>query len=181
MAKKKTSWKHPHKVVVHENRWLAWTISLAIVACAALIGHIQISEIYFESQMAQAAAVTSNWVTFNHSVEGYSIKHPRSWGVESDGPSSISFVNLKDVSEYVSVTAYKASEEKQVRATLFTTREEDIIVSGTEAVRITHDQRQPEDVIMVKKDDRLFVLRGKGENFDRISKTFRFHQKLERI
>jgi hypothetical protein len=180
MAKKKTSWRHLHKHVIHENRWLAWTIAIAILVCSALIGYIQVSEIHFQNQMAEVYYSTATWRTFEHPA-GFSFKYPRNWGVESEGNSTISFVSPTDADDYFSITTYPLSQEKEIRASLFMTKEEPVTVSGLKAVKISQSRSQPESVVMVKEGNQLLVLRGKGFVFERMLETVKFTEKLERI
>jgi hypothetical protein len=182
MAKAKTNWKHLHKnlhkIKIHENRWLIWTISLAVFISAALIAHIQISEIHFENQMNQIIS-SSSWVSFRNNSEGYTLKYPRTWGVESEGNSTMSFVNLEDVGAYFTVTTYPISEEKEVRSSLSGTNEEQVKIDGLNGVKLTLSGN--EKVVILKDNQSLYVLRGKGIFFERIAGTFKLNQKLERI
>ncbi|MBX4187753.1 MAG: hypothetical protein KW793_01295 [Candidatus Doudnabacteria bacterium] len=180
MAKRKTNWSEIHKIKIHDNRMLAWAIALAILACASLIGYIQVSQVHFENQMAEYINSTTTWHTFTHKA-GFSFKYPRNWGIESEGASSISFVSPTNADEYFSVTIYPASDEKTVAASLFQTKQATVKVGGINAVKISQERTQAESVVMVKDSGNLIILRGKGVYFDRIVDTFKFSEKLERV
>jgi len=190
MAKDKTStksatqspaWMRMHKIQVHSNRWLAWTITFAVLTCATLVAYIQVSGIHFETQMRFDSSVTQYWGTFTNRFDGYSVKYPRSWGVESEGASSISFVSTHSANEYFGVTSYPLSDEKQIRASIFSTSEDTVKVSGVTGIKLSQSRNQPENVVLVKDSTRLYVIRGKGDIFDRILSTFKFEEKLERV
>jgi hypothetical protein len=175
------TWRRLHKIEVHHNRWLAWTIAIAILTCATLVAYIQVSGIHFETQMSFNSAVTQNWGTFTNRYDGYTVKYPRTWAVESEGTSNISFVSTRNVNEYFSITSYDLSEEKSIRTSLFSTKEDTVKVSGVEGTKLSQSRNQPENVVMVKDSSRLYVIRGKGEMFDKVLSTFKFQQKLERV
>lgn len=179
MAKRKTKWRHPHKIKIHDNRWLVWTIAIAVLVCSALIAQIQISEIYFQNQMAETTG-TRTWASFNH-PSGFSFKYPKNWGLESEAGNTISFVSPTDVNEYFKVSLYPESEERAVKESLFRTEERQVRVGGLNATMISQGTEQPEEIILVKESDRLLVLRGKGSMFSKIVETFKFTQKIERI
>lgn len=178
-VKQKTSWRHVHKIKVHENRWLAWAISLALLACAALVAYIQVTNINFETQMADSAYTASSSSLFTNKSEGYTIRYPKNWSLETDGENSISFVNSSNYNEYFNITVYDSSEERTVRQSLFQTEEEDVSINGLSGVKISQGRNQPESVVMIENDDRLYVFRGRGDIFERIIRTFKFQQKLE--
>lgn len=179
MPKEKTNWKHIHKIKVHDNRWLAWTIAIAVLICASLVAYIQVTDINFTTQMSFSSGPNANWMTFNHRAQGYSIKYPKNWGLEADSDFGMSFVNLQDSNEYFSISTYPANQEKQIRESLFTTNELPVKVSGLSGTKISQSRNQAESVAMVKDRDTLFVFRGKSRNFDRILATFKFNQRLE--
>lgn len=177
--KTKVNWRQLHKIKVHHNRWLIWAIAAAVFACAALVGYIKVTGITFDSQMFFGQTTSSNWATFRHNSIGYSLKYPRTWGVEADDESTLSFVNPADPNEYFSVSVYPISAEKTVKNSLFNTKQQEVVVSGHEGLMISQDKSQAENVIMVKDDNDLYVLRGRGAYFNRIVDSFRWTQKIE--
>jgi hypothetical protein len=181
MPKEKTNWKQIHKIKVHDNRWLAWTIAIAVLVCASLVAYIQVTDINFSTQMSFSSGPNSNWLTFNHRAQGYSVKYPRNWGLETDTDNDfgMSFVNPQDSNEYFSVSTYLASDEDEIRRSLFTSNELPVKISGVNGTKISQSRNQPESVAMVLHGDMLFLLRGKGGNFDRILATFKFNHQLE--
>jgi hypothetical protein len=163
MAKAKRNWKHIHKIRVHHNRWLWWTVALSILMAVALVGYIKVSNIYFDTQFGHQQEVMKNWNTFTNKSYGYIVKYPKNWAIEAESQTSLNFVNPADAGEYFSVTVYPITEEKVVREEL-SNRDDD-----------------EEEVTLVKEDGTLYVLRGKSDLFDRIVESFRFQQKLERV
>ena len=180
MAKEKTNWKHIYKVRVHDNRWLAWTIAICVLVSAALIGYIQVSDVYFESEM-RFSTFNSNSANFIHKTEGYSLKYPRSWALESGEGSTISFVNTSDPNQYFSVSVYPSSDEKAVRSTFLATREQEVNINGHPAILVTQGRVPGEEIIMLKDSGKLYVLFGKGPFFDNMAESFKFQEKIERI
>jgi hypothetical protein len=178
-AKEKTSWKHIHKIKVHDNRWLAWTMAIAVLACAALVAYIQVTDIQFQTQMSFTTGPSATWSTFNHRAAGYNLKYPRTWALEAESDSTMVFVNPANSNEYFSVSTYSPSQEDEVRASIFTTNEEPVKVGGLSGTRISQNRNQPESAAMFSDGETLFVLRGKGNSFDPILASFRLNQKLE--
>lgn len=178
MPKAKTNWKQVHKIQVHHNRWLAWTIAIAVLVCASLVAYIQVTDIHFSTQMSFSSGPNSNWSTFNHRVQNYSVKYPKGWGLEAED-SGMSFVNPRNPNEYFLITAYPATEESNIRRSLFTGNEQLVNVNGLKVSKVNQSRQQEESVAMVQDGDVLFVMRGTGENFDRILATFKLNQRFE--
>jgi hypothetical protein len=176
--KSKRNWKHIHKIKVHHNRWLMWAISAAIIVAAALIAYIQVSNIYFESNIF-GQPVTGSWTNFTNRVYGYSLKYPKNWAIEAETASSMSFESVSDPNESVSVTIYPGANEKDLRAALFTTKETATEVAGLKAVKVSRNKNQAESVVMFKAGAELYVIRGQSSSFDKIVESFRFQQKIE--
>jgi hypothetical protein len=179
MPKAKTNWKQVHKIQVHHNRWLAWTIAIAVLACASLVAYIQVTDIHFSTQMSFSSGAGTSWSSFNHRSMGYSIKYPKIWGLETEADSGMAFVNPNDVNEYFAIASYPLEEERELRAALFKTNELPVKIGGLSGTKVNQGGDQAESIAMVKNDQAVFVLRGKGGNFDRILATFRFNQRLE--
>lgn len=179
MPKEKTNWKHIHKVRIHENRWLAWTIAIAVLLCAALVAYIQVTDIHFETQMSFSSGPNANWSTFNHRSAGYNLKYPKTWGLETESESSLSFINAQNPNEYFSVSTYPTSEERQIRTSLIISNELPVKIGGLSGTMVSQGRNQSESIALVRERDTLFVLRGTGSNFNRILATFRFNQRLE--
>jgi hypothetical protein len=181
MPKRSLHWKRLHKIKVHHNRWLVWTIAIAVLVCSAVLAQIQISNIHFETQMGWGVDSASNWVTFKHKSDGYSIKYPRTWAVEMDTPLGVSFVNLENYNEFVSVAAYPVSEEPVIRRELTIARQVEVKVAGHNAVMVVQRRDPSEAAVLVKDGDKLFVIRGRSDKFERIVGNIKFTEKLERI
>ncbi len=177
MAKKER--KPLHKIRIHDNRWLAWTISLALLACIAMIGYIQVSDVRFERDFIENTSLTKNWATFRHKTDGYVVKYPRTWSVEAESGAVISLVSNSNPNDYFSVSTYASSQESSIKNSLFTTREEEVNVNGVGAVKISQSKTQAENVVMIRNGQKLFVLRGKGAAFDKILSSFKFMQTIE--
>jgi len=181
LKKEKRNWKHIHKVRVHENRWLLWAVASTIIAASALIAYIQVSNVHFETQVGFNDPIVNSWTSFSNRVYGYTLRYPKSWAIEADSASGMSFVSPVDANEYFSVTVYPVSAERDVRTTLSSIDEEATVVAGMGAERLTLRNNRAENVILLKVDDDLFVLRGKSAAFDKIVESFKLQQKLERI
>jgi hypothetical protein len=180
-AKEKRNWKHIHKIRVHENRWLVWTLAIAVLVCASLVAYIQVSDINFLTQVTSEYSSVANWSSFTHKAEGYSVKYPRTWGVEAETGGSISFISSNNPNEYFTVTPYPLGDERTLRTALFSTDEESVTVNGVSGLRLNESRNQLETIVMLKDSSKVYVLRGKGNSFDRILSTFRLAEKLERI
>jgi hypothetical protein len=89
MAKKKHPIYRLHKIKIHPNRWLAWTIAYAVIVAIALIGYITVSEVNFESQIAENEYHPRHF--YQNTRLGFSANFPADWAIESD-------VNLNMVS-----------------------------------------------------------------------------------
>lgn len=180
MAKEKRKLSNLHKIKIHDNRWLAWSVSIAILATIALVGYIKVSDIYFHSQFSDNIEYTSKWHLFKHKTEGYSLRYPNSWALENED-NQISFVNLREPNQYFSVAIYDASQEETLKASLFSTSQTTITVNGTPGVMISQGRKHPESVVMMKSGSKLYVLRGKGDLFEKILSTFKLQETFERI
>ena len=179
-SKEKRNWKHIHKIRVHDNRWLVWTIAICVLVCSTLVAYIQVTGIDFDTQMGYAPESTMTWSSFNNSSDGYSFKYPRSWGVESEGPATMSFVNPANPNEYFSVITYPVEQERQVRSSLVATgTEQPVMVAGLSGTRFVQNTDKTENVVLVNEGENVYVLRGKGGTFEKIIESFRFKQKIE--
>jgi hypothetical protein len=178
-AKAKRNWKHIHKIRIHDNRWLAWTIALAVLMCASLVAYIQVTGIQFETSMHFSSDANTGWATFTNRSGGYTVKYPKNWGLEADGDRSMSFVDTTQADSYFSVAVHSASDERAIRSSLFPTSEKQIKVAGMDAVKITQNRNLGETVALLRDGETLYVMRGMGDNFDRMLATFRLNQKIE--
>jgi hypothetical protein len=181
MAKSKSTkvkWHHVHKIRVHDNRWLVWTIALAVLACASLVAYIRVTDINFQTQMNDTQS--ANWTSFTHKGEGYTVRYPKSWGMETE-MGTINFVSSSNQNEYFSVSSYPLADEKTLRSSLFNGQEGDMILDGKPAWRLNVSRSQTENVVMVKDSSKVYVIRGRGGSFDQILSTFKFQEKLERV
>ena len=179
-AKEKRNWKHIHKIRIHDNRWLMWTISLSILICATVIAYIQVSGINFEIQMGYDRTPPSGYSVFSNNSEGYNLKYPKKWSVESEGDSRMSFVDDIDPNQYFSVITYPAVEERQVRTALAASgKEQGVLIAGLPASLYVQNIDTTEKVALIKEDNTVYVLRGKGNSFDWIVNSFRLNQEIE--
>jgi hypothetical protein len=178
-TKQKRNWRQPHKIKVHDNRWLVWTVAIAILLCSTVVAYIQVSDINFQTQLWLTGDATTNWVSFEDPNRQYNFKHPKSWAVEAESQDSYTFVNTEDVTEYFNVTVYPKNQADLVREALVTSRERSVNVGGIPAVLITTDYSSTEKAVLLSQDDSLFVLRGTGSVFNRIVSSFRLTQTIE--
>lgn len=178
-TKQKRNWKEVHKIKVHDNRWLVWTIALAVLLCATVVAYIQVTDINFQTQFGPTSDANTSWGSFEDPGRQYTLKHPKSWAVESEAPDSYTFVNSDDVDEYFNVTVYPANQEDLVREALIASRERSVQVGGLPAILISTDYSKTEKAVLLTQDRKLYVLRGTGSLFNRIVSSFRLAQTIE--
>jgi hypothetical protein len=170
--------KHPiyrlHKIKIHPNRWLGWSIAYGLIVAVALVGYIKVSDVNFEAQLAENEF--HPWHSYNDARLGFGIRYPADWSIEADNNSTISFLptNLSD--EGVSVHVTKPSAEKAIRRTLKILEESKIALDGQIAAKIINNlgQGHTETVILAVHKSKLYVLRGTDSFVEKLILTFHF-------
>lgn len=175
--------KHPifrlHKIKIHPNRWLIWAIAYAIIVTIAVVGYIKVSEVNFESQVAENQY--SPWHNYKDNKLGFGIRYPAEWAMETTDNSVISFTPTKSPDEGVSVAVLKPSAENAIRGNLKISEESRITLDGNRAVRIVNDlgNNYFETIVMAIRGQRLYVLRGTDALMQELLLTFYFESGSE--
>lgn len=166
--------KRLHKIKVHKNRWLVWAFFAALAAGVALVGYIKVSDVDFENQVFNYSD-TKLWRTYSDGRLGFSLKYPMNWGIEAMG-EGIEFSDTSNPQNNVTVFVYDASAERSIRQSLNIEKEEKIRIDSVEGRRIENaiTSKVMEDVVLIKSGDRLYVIRGSGNMFDKVVTSFNF-------
>jgi hypothetical protein len=175
MAKKKYKLHQLHKIKVHHNRWLAWSIAYVIIVAIALIGYIKVSDINFQSFMSADNSFSPARM-FTSKKLGFSIKYPNEWAIEENTDSSVNFAPNDSEDEGVTVSVSALSAEKALRKTLKIKNETTIMVGGSPAQQISNDlgSNHIETVVLAKHSNHLYVIRGTNSLVSKLLLTFNF-------
>lgn len=168
--------KRLHKVKVHHNRWLIWTLALSAIALIGLLSYIKVNDYRNDTEMMEYVPVIRKAVTYSDYRLGFSIKHPVAWSAETDEANTISFLDPQNYGEGISITVTESKNEKTYRNSLVPVlNETEFGLDGENASYITIGKRTaPEKVVLVHRLGRLYVIRGTGMMFDKILPTFKF-------
>ncbi|MBI4363712.1 MAG: hypothetical protein HY545_02580 [Candidatus Doudnabacteria bacterium] len=169
MAKTKQQF---HKIVLHPNRWLAWAIAISVLVAFGLIGYIQVSSQSFETEVAIPDA-SRNWRQYTNSEYGFSLNLPPSWSAQTISGAVASFAPRGDLGQAITITVKDAKREAAARASLEGFTEEEITVGGIAASKFSSGAEQ---YVLVKREDKLFVIKSSSLQLDRILATFIFIQ-----
>ncbi len=170
----KTKLHRLHKIKVHPNRWLIWSIAYAVIVAIAMWGYINVSDINFDQQFNAENSYQSSHA-YNDNNLGFGLKYPAGWSIEAGG-SSVSFVPSDSAEEGVTVTRMALGAEKSIRSASKIIREKTITVDGITAVKYTDNLGNGalESVVLIKYSGNLYVIRGSSKLVDQILLTFRF-------
>jgi hypothetical protein len=176
MKKFKKHIKRLHKIKIHDNRWLAWAIALTVIACFALWSYIKVTDYAIDYQAMDSALITNNGLIYKDNVLGFSLYHPRDWGVESDVRTTIIFNDPQNNGAGMTVSLYEPKDESQLRKSLKIAGERDVILNGEKGKRliVSDGQKTVETMVLVQHEGRLYVIRGNTPWFDHVLSSFRF-------
>src|SRR3989344_5997847 len=177
MAKRKYKLHHLHKIKVHHNRWLIWALAYALIIAIALVGYIKVSDSNLQTELT-AEADFKSWRMYNDQRLGFALRYPSDWSIEVGVDSTINF--SPGSSEDVGVEVYRTTtaSENAIRRSLDIVTEEEITVNNEPAVRILSDLggKHLEEVVLIKHNKKLYVVRGTKNLVDRLMQTFYFTQ-----
>ncbi len=178
MAKNKYQLSQIHKVKIHHNRWLIWAIAYLCFIFIALLGYIQISSVNVETEELTAENSFQPWHPYKNEELKFSLRYPDKWSIEPASQTSVDFVPEMLSRPGVNVSVYASGDEKSIRAVLDVQSENKIEVDGIPATRLTTKLagNETETVVLVKKDGRLYVLRGTLGSVSAFLQTFKFIQ-----
>lgn len=174
--------------VIHPNRWFFWTVSLLFIIGLGLLAYIEqsIQELSERSTALTQPASESvsdpsyfGWKVYRSTALGFAVKYPPSWQIEVDplDSSTINLENPKNFNENIAVSRVSPKLEKLIRDSLAIASETDIVLDSYPGVwiksRDTSD-KATSNVILVKKDGRLYSIAGSARAFEKIIAGFRF-------
>ncbi|MEJ0021323.1 MAG: PsbP-related protein [Candidatus Doudnabacteria bacterium] len=172
MAKTKLS--KIHKIVIHPNRWLIWTIAYAVIVTVALVGYIKVTDVSFEAQVAENTFYP--WHNYKDSRLGFDVRYPADWSIEADSNSAITFVPSTNSDEGVTVEVTSPDSEKAIRKTLKISSEVSTQLDDMPAQKIANDlgMGHSETVILALHGNKLYVIRGTDAFVRQLQLTFHF-------
>ncbi|MEO8065341.1 MAG: hypothetical protein ABI643_00605 [Candidatus Doudnabacteria bacterium] len=163
-----------HQIIVHPNRWLVWAIVYGIFVTIALVGYIQVTEVNFESQIAENTF--QPWHTFQDIRLGFRVHFPADWSIEAVNSSMINIFPSTISDEGVSVLVVPPASENAIRKTLKIVQENTIRVDGSPAQKIINDLGggHSETVVLAQHNNKLYELRGTDNLVMKLVLTFQF-------
>jgi hypothetical protein len=168
--------KRVQKIKVHHNRWLIWAVSLTVIACFMLLSYIKITDYVLDYQSMDTALINDNGVIYKDNVLGFSLYHPKDWGVESEVRDTITFNDPKNNGAGLEVSLYELDDERALRDVLEISREQTVFVDDQKGARltVTDGRKTIESVVLVPHDGMLYVIRGSTAWFDQVLSSFKF-------
>jgi len=172
MAKKKY---RIHKIKIHPNRWFIWALAYTIIVAIGLISYIKISDLNFQTQLIAENTFTP-WHSYSDKLLGFSVKYPLNWSIEAGADTSVSFVPMDSPDEGVTVSVNKLATEQAIRKPLKVSSEGSIVVDNVLGTNILNKLggEQFEEVILLKHNQKLYVMRGTEELVQKLALTFHF-------
>ncbi len=129
-----------------------------------------------EQQLSYPEVLERFGRTYKDSYLGFSVRHPLDWGIESSDRTVIQFNDPQSNGEGLEIAVYNSGDEEVLRKTYNIDSEHNVMVDkvkGRELV-LEGDRDHQEKVVLVNKDQHLFVIRGDTPYFEHILKTFNF-------
>src|SRR3989344_1485916 len=161
-----------HKIKVHPNRWLGWAIAYAVFVAMTMVGYIQVSEINFESQIAENQFFP--WHSYLNSHLGFGLRYPADWSIESVNASEVNFIPSLSSDDGVSIQVTTLAAEKTIRKNLKVLSEAPTLLDNHTATKITNDLGwgHSETVITAPYKNKLYVIRGSDVLVQKLQLTF---------
>ena len=163
-----------HKITIHHNRWLIWTIVLTVLSMSYLIFYISSSQTAIDHDMLDYTDVNQT-VVYKNQAMGFSVRHPAYWGIESQTTNVIEFVDPQNNGNGVEVSVYQPSDEANVRSALVIVDEKIAMVDGIPGRELTVETAAGEsNVYLVYYNHRLYVIKSELPRSNMILSTFNF-------
>jgi hypothetical protein len=164
----------PHKVKIHHNRWLIWCVALSFILLMGLFSYIEISNYSFMRNSTEGYYyLKKQGQSFKDSYNGFSVKHPRSWGIEAESRNSIAFIDPTNYGESITVSVYSVSDEASIIKSMGLKDGREIVLgSASGKLYLRNSNNIPEKAVLIKSDKRLFVIRGNSKYFEGFLRTF---------
>jgi len=171
MPKRKSKF---HQIIVHHNRWLIWAVAYTLMVTIALVGYIKVSDIQMESDLTAENTFTPAH-SYTNQFLGFSLRYPSNWAIEADN-NSVTFAPTSSADLGVSVTVTAVADEKALRKSLTISTEKTISVDNVTGIEITNNLSEGhlEAVVLVRHNNKLYVIRGTENFVDQLLLTFNF-------
>jgi hypothetical protein len=174
--------KNLHKIKVHHNRWLIWTVVFIFVTMVGLLGYIQYSGVVVSTPDGNAIAPIKHITgeLYQNNYLGFSVYHPEEWGVAPEPDNTISFYNPKAGVKAFSVKLFMSSTSKDAYEGLENLTAKTVMVNGEEGSWYKKPSPNGKDysTIVVERDTRTYVLEGQEPYFFQTLETFKFEKPL---
>lgn len=177
MAKNKYQLSQIHKIKVHHNRWLIWTIAYLFFIFIAVLGFIQVSTINFDTEELMAESSFEPWHHYKNNELMFSLRYPSGWSIEPASQTSVDFMPVELARPGVNVSVYGAGDERKVRAVLDIQSEKELEVGGvmgTEIVNQLDSSGTTETIVLIENEGRLYSIRGTAGSVRAFLQTFTF-------
>jgi hypothetical protein len=164
-----------HKVKIHRNRWLIWSIAYAVVVAIAVIGYIKVSDVGFQAQVPAANTFVPSH-TYNDQRLGFGLRYPANWSIEAGSSTAITFTPTDSAEEGVTIRVLDPGDEADLRDSLQIISESVVTVDGQKGKELVNDlgNRARETLILVDHAGKLYVISGSNDLVEQALVTFRF-------
>ncbi len=163
-----------HKIKLHPNRWLIWSIAYALIIGIAMVGYMKVTDVNFETDQLPPPYFSSAKVYINEQ-QGFTLRYPAEWSLESQA-NSVEFSPSSISDAGASISVLKQSEQRSLVAGLNVISSQPIMVDGQAGTKIIAEPRsnELETVVTVNYNNKLYVIRGSNAAVNKLLMTFNF-------
>lgn len=165
---------------IHPNRYFLWAIAIFLIVILGLLWFVISAFQEIDGLHSDFTIGLPKRKTYVSADLGFLIRYPGHWQVELDrqNNNSVSFQNPRNFYENINVTVTSDPKlEKVIRFSLTSFSERSFFIGGLKGQWLkVGNQNDPatNNVILVHRADRLYLIVGSAREFENIIRSFKF-------